>query len=222
LSRFGAHAAPNPIRRWLRHLAIIGLTAVALPQPTAVHAQVPAVPNAFPRSTTYTPGQLLYRSPVGQSRIANIIYHNGSIYTNIVTGADRKVWKWSDPNNAASIGIVSNASDIPLYNELGNHGHYKVGDYVGGGYDLAVKRQSVGVNTYSQSPDWTASGVNTVSQGTKVYFPWSTPFHWLQYAGVNGDYPAFLYRGGQKLFEWDALGEDGIIGTSILLATCSS
>jgi hypothetical protein len=177
---------------------------------------VPAVPNAFPRSNTYTPGQLLYRSPLGEGRITNIIYHNGSVYTNTVTGGDRKVWKWSNPSNAASIGIVS-TTDIPLYNDLGNHGHFKTGDYVGGFWDLAVRRQGLGVNTYGQSPDWAAAGSNNANEGTKVYWPWSTPFHWLQYAGVNGNYPAFLYRGGQKLFQWDALAEDGIVGTSILL-----
>ena len=208
--------APSPLA-----VAFIGLLAIG-----NAFGQVPAVPVAFP-NVTQVPGTLLYRSPTQQNRITNIIYHNGSFYTNMVTGADRKVWTFSNPAVVSSFGtrLSESAGDfIPLFNDHGNHAHTKVGDYFGGQFGFGIKRQSPGVNVFSPMPD--ADLTEGPNPGHNLYFPWRIPFHWVQYAGMNTPTPTTINRPiltgantytSQSLFDWDSLAEDGVTGNSILL-----
>lgn len=177
-------------------------------------AQVPAVPQAFPNNQTFTPGQLLFRQ-VGLGRITNIIYHNGNIYTNNVTGSDRRVWQWSNPNNIASLtNTLAQASgaSIPLYNDHGNHAHTKVGDWFGGTFGMGIRRISPGVNGFGVThPDWLGT-----PNDHQLYWPWSLAFNWIQYAADNNGV-AFVRRRNEMLYQWDSLAQHGVTGNSILM-----
>ena len=187
----------------------------------SISAQVPAVPNAIP-NVTQVPGKLLFRSATTQSRITNIAYHNGQFYTNMVTGANRKVWRFSDPTLASSLtqDLTRNDGNIPLFNDHGNHGHSKSGDYIGGGFGFGIKRDSLGVNINQDLPDYGTFSPYQAG-GHSMYWPWRLPFNWVQYAGINSAAPTNLIRPGatgpQTLFAWNSLAEDGVTGNSILL-----
>jgi len=203
----------SPASLWRRPiLPIIGLLVAGLAAPLA--AQVPAVPTAFPNNQTFTPGQLLWRQ-VGLGRVTNIVYHNGSVYTNIVTGADRRVFEWSDPTDISSLTQVlanENGDAIPLYNDHGNHAHTKVGDWFGGTFGMQIRRDSVGTNAFGPThPDWIGT-----PNDHQLYWPWSLPFNWIQYnSSNNGD--AFIRRLDEVLYEWNSLAEHGVTGNSILM-----
>ncbi|MBC8003780.1 MAG: Ig-like domain-containing protein, partial [Opitutaceae bacterium] len=183
--------------------------------------QVPAVPDAIP-NVAQVPGKLLFRSSATQQRITNIAYHNGSFYTNMVTGAARKVWRFNNPASVASFAQDTTRSDnnIPLFNDQGNHGHSKSGAYLGGGFAMDIKRQSTGVNVTQPYPDY-QTFTHYELGGHALYWPWRLPFHWIQYGGLDSPTPTRIIRPGttgpQTLFEWNSLAEDGVTGNSILL-----
>ena len=184
-------------------------------------AQIPVVPNGIP-NVTQVPGKLLYRSASTQNRITNIAYHNGSFYTNVVTGSARKVWRFTNPANVSSFtqDTTRNDDNIPLFNEHGNHAHTKSGDYLGGSYGMAIKRQSLGVNITSELADF-QTFTHYSLEGHALYWPWRLPFHWIQYGGLNSPTPTRIIRPGttgpRTLFDWNSLAEDGVTGSSILL-----
>ncbi len=188
-------------------------------------AQIPNVVQGFP-NTTQVPGKLLYRSPNTQNRITNIGYMNGWFYTNMVTGADNKVWSFSNKNDASTFGIrlsAANGDSIPSMTDHGNHGHTSVPPYLGGVFGMAIKRVSDGVNGFSETlPDFNV--YNQVNSGHILYWPWILPFHWIQYAGMNSPTPTTITRPSVSgpprsvdLFAWNSLAEDGVTGNSILL-----
>ncbi len=182
--------------------------------PATLQVSLPPVPAAFPNDQTFTPGQLVYRR-TGLGRVTNIICHNGDLYTNIVTGGDRRVFRWSDPGDIASLGQVLAEADgdrIPIIADHGNHAHTKVGDYIGGTWDMAIRRVSPGVNTFgSTHPDWIAT-----PSDHQLYWPWSLPFHWIQY-GSDADGATFVRRFDRELYAWNSLQEHGVTGNYILM-----
>ncbi len=194
-------------------LSILGIALSA--------AQIPLVPNGIP-NVTQVPGKLLYRSSALQNRITNIAYHNGTFYTNVVTGSNRKVWRFTNPASVGSFAqdITRNDDNIPLLNEHGNHAHTKSGDYLGGSYGMAIKRQSLGVNITEELQDFQTFTPYTL-EGHALYWPWRLPFHWIQYGGLSSPTPTRLIRPGttgpRTLFDWNSLAEDGVTGNSILL-----
>ncbi len=184
-------------------------------------AQIPAVPNGIP-NVTQVPGKLLYRSSTLQNRITNIAYHNGTFYTNTVTGSDRKVWRFTNPSNVGSFSqdTTRNNDNIPLLNEHGNHAHTKSGDYLGGSYGMAIKRQSPGINITEELADFQIFTHYSL-EGHALYWPWRLPFHWIQYGGLESPTPTRIIRPGttgpRTLYDWNSLAEDGVTGNSILL-----
>ncbi len=202
-------------RRWLRSLAAAAVLALVpgFPIGTTALAEVPPVPTGFPRQT-FTPGQLLYRN-VGQSRITNIVYHNGNLYTNTVASGDRKNWRWTNTNSISSLTDVTPGGGLPPFMDVGNHAHTKVGDYVVGGlvHESFIKRSGVGTNTYID--DFAEVGAN--NSGHRMFYPWSVNFDWVQYAGLNGSYPSRIYRGDALLWQGNAYAEHGVAGYTILL-----
>lgn len=186
-------------------------------------AQVPEVPDHIP-NVTQVPGTLLWRSPQTTNRITNIVYHNGWFYTNIVTGADRRAWRFADNAAASSFGQIPGFTDsnLALFNDHGNHAHSKSGDYAGGAYGFGIKRQSPGVNIMQDLPEYQTLTPWDIG-GHRLYWPWVLPFHWLQYAGQNSPTPTALIRPNaagtapQTHFAWDSLAEDGVTGNTILV-----
>lgn len=208
------------VSSWCRS-ALLLLAGSAAWLPTQALALVPTVPNGIP-NVTQVPGKLLWRSPTVQNRVTNIVYHNGWFYTNVVTGADRKAWRFGDLGSAASFLQETGVGDIPLINDHGNHAHAASGDHVGGAYTFAIKRQSPGVNIFSEMPDYQTLTPWQMG-GHRLYWPWILPFHWIQYDSQNSPTPTALIRpntagnGPQTLYEWNSLAEDGVTGNSILI-----
>ncbi|MEO0796226.1 MAG: PKD domain-containing protein [Verrucomicrobiota bacterium] len=173
---------------------------------------VPVVVPTFPTDQTFTPGELLYRH-IGIGRVTNIAYHNGIVYTHNVGGGDRKSWEWSDSADASSLGPVleESAGDIiPLFNDHGNHAHTKVGDYLGGQFDLSIRRSSPGVNVWDTHPEWAGVG------GHRLYWPWALSFNWIQYSS-DANQPTFIRRFSEELYVWDSLAEHGVTGNYMLM-----
>ncbi len=203
-------------KHFLRILCLLSVVTMGMS-----HAQIPTVPNGIP-NITQVPGKLLYRSATTQSRITNIAYHNGSFYTNTVTGSDRKVWRFNNPASVSSFAqdTTRNNDNIPLLNDHGNHAHSKSGDYLGGAYGMSIKRQSPGVNITQELADFETFSPYTL-EGHALYWPWRLPFHWIQYGGLNSPTPTQIIRPGTTgpriLFNWNSLAEDGVTGSSILL-----
>ena len=197
------------------------LTSLVCLLPTA-DAQVPEVPNHIP-NVTQVPGKLLWRSPQTTNRITNIIYHNGWFYTNMVTGADRRAWRFGNNLAASSFAQVPGLDDsnLALFNEQGNHSHSKSGDHAGGAYGFGIKRHSPGENIMQEMPQF-ESLTHWDLGGHRLYWPWVLPFHWLQYAGQNTPTPTTIIRPNaagnapQTLFAWNSLAEDGVTGNNIL------
>jgi hypothetical protein len=184
---------------------------------TALQAQIPAVPATFPNNAC-TPGQLLYRQE-GMGRITNIAYHNGHIYTNNVAGGDVREFLFANTTDVSSF-YLNNDTNLPSVTSQGNHGHYKLGDYIASHWHPSYQRTAVGVNLVDppNPPDW----VNYLDQpeaeesgSIRIFYPWSVPFNWLQYGPTPAT--ARLYRADQLLAEWEPLGDHGIAGNSILL-----
>ncbi len=197
-------------------------TALSTLLVATLSAQVPAVPVAIP-NVPQVPGTLLFRSAEDQQRITNIMYHNGSFYTNTVGSGDRKRWTFSDPTNASTFGIRQ-TTGIPSAVEHGNHAHTKTGDWVGGFYGAGIRRTGVGVNSLDVfNPEFETYSPPTDMLHT-LYWPWAIPFQWIQYAGMDSPTPTSIMRpktsgtpGSQTLFSWNSLAEDGVTGNSILL-----
>lgn len=186
-------------------------------QPAGAGETVPPVVPGFPNDFSCTPGQLMYRQ-VDLGRVANIIYHNGRIYSNNVGGGDRREWLFSDPTDPTTLGIV-NDQDLPWLTDQGTHGHGKAGDFAGGAGDYQVRRISPGVNSFETMPS--ADRFSSIQQAPldsglhRVYYPWALPFNWLQY----GPTPASgrIWRADQLLADWEPLADHGISGNAILL-----
>ncbi len=194
----------------------LALLALCLASSWPLAGGVPPVVPGFPTDLSCTPGQLLYRQ-VDLGRVANIIYHNGRIYSSNVGGGSPREWLFTDPSNPASLAIV-NTTGLPVLTDQGTHGHGKAGDWAGGG-EYEIRRVSPGVNTREQMPAAdrflldqqppTDSGLH------RLYYPWAVPFNWLQYGPTPAS--ARLYRADEFLAEWEPLAEHGIAGNSILL-----
>ena len=183
----------------------------------AAWSQVPPVQPGFPNNLTCEPGELLYRQ-VGLDRVTNIIYHNGVIYSNNVGAGARREWLFSDANDPTTFGIV-NDQDLPFMSDQGNHGHSKSGDYAGGALGFRYHRVSPGVNEIASMPSedvfWDDQDSAPDSGMHRVYYPWATPFNWIQYGPNSGT--ARLWRADQLIAEWEPLADHGIAGNSILL-----
>jgi len=211
-------------RPFLRMQSLVVLGAISLfAMEQSLRAVVPPVPAAFP-NVAQTPGTLLYRSPTDQSRITNIIYHNGWFYTNVVTGSAQKAWNFSNPNAVSTFGVRQD-TNMPLFNDHGNHAHTKIGDWVGGVFGMDIRRTGLGVNALNQAhPEFATLTPYNATEGHALYWPWKLPFHWIQYAGAGTPTPTQLTRpkvsgpaGPQVLYAWNSLAEDGVTGNSILL-----
>jgi mono/diheme cytochrome c family protein len=192
------------------------LLAITLLVPLA--AQVPAVNPAFPNNLTGTPGTLLYRQ-INLGRVTNIAYHNQQIYTHEVGGANPRRWRFTDINDPATLTIQTTGwQNVGNFSDHGTHGHYKIGDWLGGQWALNIRRQSEGVNVIQDMPGFIPLGAtHPADQITRMYYPWGLAFNWAEYNAVNGR--AFIYRGNstQPLADWPALAEHGVAGNSILL-----
>jgi len=138
-----------------------------------LQAVVPPVPAAFP-NVAQTPGTLLYRTPTDQSRITNIIYHNGWFYTNVVTGSAQKAWNFSNPNDVSTFGVRQD-TNMPLFNDHGNHAHTKIGDWVGGVYGADIRRTGLGVNALNQAQPEFAT-LTPYTTGTRSLLAMETAF----------------------------------------------
>ena len=200
-------------RSMTRASVVIGFLFLSL----ISHAQVPDVPAAFPTNFSCTPGQLLYREE-GMDRITNIMYHNGHIYTNNVAGGTVREFIFSDVNDPGSLQQVF-TPNLRSMADQGNHGHSKTGDYLLGYWRSGYGRVGVGVNQVDAEPtDWVSWQDQPTVQDTgaiRLYYPWSTPFNWLQYGATPGT--ARLYRADEFLAEWEPLADHGVAGNSILL-----
>ncbi len=206
----------------LAMMALANGNAIAA-EPSPAPGTVPAIPDHIP-NVTQVPGRLLWRSPGTQSRITNIVYHNGWFYTNMVTGSDRKAWRFGSNTSVSSFAQVPGYGNdqLTLFNDHGNHGHSKSGEHAGGAYGFGLKRQSLGVNVMQEMPEF-ETFTPWRSEGHRMYWPWLLPFHWVQYAGLDVPTPTFLTRpnrtknGPQTLYQWNSLAEDGVTGNSILV-----
>ncbi len=181
-------------------------------------AQVPPVVPGFPHAQSCTPGQLLYRQ-VGLDRVTNIIYHNGRIYSNNVGAGERREWLFTNPAQASSLAIV-NTTGLPFMTDQGNHAHTKSGDYAGGVLGLRFRRISPGINNNNEEMPVADRFYNVQTDPPggsqhRLYFPWSTPFNWIQYGTSTGS--ARLWRADQLLAEWQPLADHGVAGNSILI-----
>jgi PKD repeat protein len=190
------------------------LAAALLAPPLA--AQVPAVNPAFPTALTGTPGTLLFRQ-VNLGRVTNIAYHNGLIYTHEVGGANPRRWRFTDTADPATLtNEITGQNNVGNFVDHGTHGHFKVGDWLGGQFAINIRRQSPGVNVLQGMPGFTYLQAPQPGDGlTRMYYPWGLAFNWIEYGAVTGN--GFLYRGNQLLAEWPALARDGVAGNSILL-----
>jgi len=180
-------------------------------------AQVPPVQRGFPNTLACTPGQLHFRQ-VGLDRTTNVIYHNGRIYTNDVTGGVRREWRFTNRDDPASLAIVPGAV-VPGMSDHGNHGHAKVGDYAGGGFGFHFRRLSPGVNDNAATLAENYAGMQIPPPGAfglhHLYYPWAVPFHPISYSPSPG--VARLWRANQLLGEWPALEEHCVAGNGVLI-----
>ncbi len=180
-------------------------------------AQVPDVTPAFPTNITGTPGTLLYRQ-IGLNRVTNIAYHNGFIYTHEVGGGNPRRWLFTDINDPSTFTIQQTGAGVGPFADHGTHGHFKVGDWLGGQFGMEIRRQSDGVNVLQSMPGFVYLDNTVLQPGdgiSRMYYPWGTPFNWIQYEASVGN--GFLYRNTDKLIEWPALAQHGVAGNSILL-----
>jgi DNA-binding beta-propeller fold protein YncE len=197
---------------------VVSLVFSALFVPGAV-AQVPPVPQGFPQQAC-TPGQLFFRQ-IGLGRVTTIAYHNGWMYSSNVAGGSPRTLRFGDVNDPASLLIQDDPNVAGYTVGHGTHGHTKTGDYVGADYNFGLRRVSPGVNDhvngdmpseeefFIQQPPPADSGLH------RMYYPWATPFNWLQYGPTPAT--ARLYRANELLAEWEPLGDHGVAGNSILL-----
>ena len=204
---------------------------------THASAQVqPVDPPAFlttDNSANWEPGQLLYRY-VGIGRTAQVGYMNGNLYAGGFGGGTFRSWKWSDGTDAGSLFLDIDESDpaqeglIDTLNEQGTHGYPNFGGFAMGG----IQYVSPGVNDADglyntwKNPlpefgwPWTtrpkpanADGINDGQN--HVYYPWAMSFQWEMYDPTSGY--VWIYRGEDLIYEWDALEETGIKGTTMLI-----
>lgn len=197
-------------------LGIVPLVTCFLLLALGAFAQVPAVTPAFPNNLTGTPGTLLFRQ-INLSRVTNIAYHNGLIYTHEVGAANPRRWRFTDINNPATLtNEATGWQVVGNFSDHGTHGHYKVGDWLGGQFAVNIRRQSTGVNVLQDMPGFSYVGPSQPGDRvTRMYYPWGVAFNWVEYDAVTGH--GYLYRGNQQLADWPALAQHGVTGNSILL-----
>lgn len=187
---------------------------------TALRAEVPAVNPAFPNNLSGTPGTLLFRQ-INLNRVTNIAYHNGLIYTHEVAAANPRRWRFTDINDPASLtNEAVGWQNVGNFSDHGTHGHYKVGDWLGGQWTANIRRVSPGVNTLQEMPGFNyLAATQPGDEITRMYYPWALGFNWIEYQARTGY--GYLYRGtetnGQPLMQWPALAQHGVAGNSILL-----
>ncbi len=197
----------------------LGLLAILLlGRILSAAAEIPPVVPGFPHQHACTPGQLLYRQ-VDLGRVTNIIYHNGRVYANNVANNPRREWLFTDVDDPGSFTIV-NTTNLPHMSSQGNHAHTKSGDYAGGAGGLRFRRISPGVNDNNAQmpPEDRFNSIQTGPTGGglhNLYYPWATPFNWIQYGPNAG--AARLWRAERLLAEWQPLADHGVAGNSILL-----
>lgn len=179
-------------------------------------AQVPPVTPAFPNNLSGTPGTLLFRQ-IGLNRVTNIAYHNGIVYTHEVGAANPRRWRFTDINDPASLtNEATGWQVVGNFSDHGTHGHYKVGEWMGGQFALNIRRQSPGVNIIQDMPGFSYVGPSQPGDRiTRMYYPWGVAFNWMEYDAVTGH--GYLFRGTQQLADWPALAQHGVAGNSILL-----
>ncbi|UXI70224.1 Ig-like domain-containing protein [Tahibacter amnicola] len=181
-------------------------------------AQLPPVVPGFPTNVSCTPGQLLSRQ-VGFDRTTSIIYHNGRLYSNDVTGGVRREWLFTTPSDPTTLTVVNNTAAVPWISDHGNHGHSKSGDYAGNGGGMRLRRVSPGVNANFDTIPESFYNVQTPPPGAfglhHLYYPWAVPFHPISYSPSPG--VARLWRANQLLAEWDALVDHGVAGNGVLI-----
>lgn len=186
----------------------------------ALQAQVPAVSPAFPNNLSGTPGTLLFRQ-INLSRVTNIAYHNGLIYTHEVGAANPRRWRFTNINDPTTLtNEAVGWENVGNFSDHGTHGHYKVGDWIGGQWTANIRRQSAGVNVLQTMPGFTLlSATQPGDEITRMYYPWALGFNWIEYEARTGY--GYIYRGtetnGQPLVQWPALAQHGVAGNSILL-----
>lgn len=208
----------------IRSISAPLLVAWALLFAVAARAQVPPVQPGFPVDHECQPGQLLYRE-VGLGRVANIVYHNGVILTSNVGGGAPRWWRFSDPDDPASLTIYNDSSaSVPT--DHGTHAHSKLGDHVCGAWGCRVRRDGPGELASElmppSAPGEIAAGFTPQNQPSpdggelhRLYYPWAMPFNWIQYGENPGQ--GRLWRGDELLAEWEPLADHGVSGNAILI-----
>lgn len=183
-------------------------------------AQIPEVPVLFPNNHSCIPGQLLSRQPA-MGRVTNIAYHNGHIYTSNIGGSAPREFVFSDVDDPSSFEQVF-TPELFTFTDVGTHGNSKIGDFIAGYWNPGYQRLSLGVNGQGvDSPrpdDWVDYQTQPSIDGSgqhRTFYPWATPFNWLQYGPTTAS--ARLYRADQLLAEWEPLGDHSVAGHSILL-----
>ena len=190
---------------------------------SSANAQVPPVTPGFPDNLSCEPGQLLYRQ-VGLGRVANIVYHNGVILSSNVGGGSTRWWRFSDPDDPATLGIYQSGNSVPT--DHGTHAHTKIGDYVCGGWGCRVRSDGPGELVDQlmppSAPGEISAGFTPQNQPDpdggglhRLYYPWAMPFNWIQYGTNPGQ--GRLWRGDELLAEWEPLADHGIAGNAILI-----
>lgn len=179
----------------------------------------------FPTQLSCEPGQLLYRQ-VGLGRLGNMVWHNGVMLTNNVGGGNRRWWRFTDPDDPTSLTIYQTGSEVSVPTDQGTHAHTKVGDYVCGGWGCRVRSdgpgQLVSETMPASAPGEIRAGFTPQNQPSadnsslhRLYYPWAVPFNWIQY-GVNAG-TGRVWRGDERLAEWEPLADHGVAGNGILL-----
>jgi DNA-binding beta-propeller fold protein YncE len=199
-----------------RLLSTVRALAAILVLASTAKAQGPSVTAAFPNNLSGTPGTLLYRQ-INLGRVTNIAYHNGLVYTHEVGAANPRRWSFTDVEDPASLTIQATGWQyVGNFSDHGTHGHYKVGDWLGGQWAVNIRRVSDGLNTIQDMPEFTSLGATQPGDGiTRMYYPWGLAFNWIEYGAAPGY--GFIHRGNQQLASWPALAQHGVAGNSILL-----
>ncbi|MEM7247277.1 MAG: hypothetical protein AAF533_18185, partial [Acidobacteriota bacterium] len=179
---------------------------------------LPPVTPGFP-NVPQTPGELLsgLNAPQ-QGRTAILAYHDGVLFTipeqpASNPGSDFQVRTWDlsnprDPVETATLGLTPQPIQA--------HGHFKSGEYLVIGSNWPPEApwsfRSPGSSTLERTtfPDLMGIGVRG-----QLYAPWYVGDAWWVYSEVEGD--AFIEFRGERLAEWDHLGETGVIGHPFLL-----
>jgi hypothetical protein len=206
-----------------RKFVFVAVLAAAV-LPPAAFAQVPDVNPDFPTDHSCTPGQLLDRQ-IGLGRVANIAYHDGWVLTSNVGGGSPRWWRFSDTSDPGSFAIDNDiTAEVPT--DHGTHATTKLGDWVCGAWGCRVRRDGTGGLANQLMPpaapgEITAGFTPQNQPGPaggglhRLYYPWALPFNWIQYGENPGQ--GRIWRGDERLAEWEPLADHGIAGNAILI-----